>query len=67
MTGRDLIAAADDGRLTYSDGWFVLDGVLLDGEPGLQARELVFAGMLLVRSQQVTATADGRQLLAGAR
>lgn len=62
----DLIAAADQDRLTYSAGRFACDGVDLTDINDERARNLVLAGLLLVRAGQVTATADGRRVLTGA-
>lgn len=59
----DLIRAADRGALTFIGGWFLLDGY----DPAVvtpEARELVFAGMLVKDGSAVKATAAGRAVLA---
>ncbi|GGN39245.1 hypothetical protein FHR83_006759 [Actinoplanes campanulatus] len=59
-TQRYLIDGAVRDTLTYQDGVFRLDGVLLPEPDAQQARALVFAGLLAVNRTDVQPTTTGR-------
>lgn len=59
-----VLAAARDGRATYHGGWFCIDGVALPEIDAQQARELIFAGLLVKTGRLLELTDAGREAIA---